>query len=101
MTDTSYRLANLYIAVELSDSDESLANIAQQCGYDVMHPAVVDVAEPATALWHEQPCLCVRLTLSSSALALASAMPDVSTLTCRLSHPAIASYQVLALSELG
>jgi hypothetical protein len=95
MTVSTHRLADLYIAVDLSDSDESLADIAQQCGYDVMHPAVLDVAEPAIAQWHEQPCFCIRLTLS----AVTDGLPELSNLTCRLSHPAIASYHALAVVQ--
>lgn len=32
----------LYLAVDISDDDVELQEVAEQCGYDLKHPAVLD-----------------------------------------------------------
>ncbi len=48
--------ADLFLAVDVSDDDVELAEVASQCGYDFCHPLVGDVAEPVVAEWHGEAC---------------------------------------------
>ena len=89
--------ATLFVAVDVSDDDVELAEIASQCGYDVNHPQVLDVDEPVVGEWHGQPCLLLRLALASDSDASTLAhLPDVAVI--KLSHPSVSSSTVLAIS---
>jgi len=88
--------ADLFLAVDVSDDDVELAEVASQCGYDFCHPLVGDVAEPVVAEWHGEACLRLRLTL---AVALSAATQEalVSSGSLQLSHPSVASFRVLGI----
>ena len=88
--------ADLYLAVEVSDDDVTLAEVASQCGYDFSHSLVDDVAEPVEGQWHDEPCLLLRLTLSAplSAVALDALAHNG---TVQLSHPSVAFVRVLGI----
>mgnify|MGYP003390463983 FL=1 len=89
--------ATLFVAVDVSDDDVELAEIASQCGYDVIHPQVLDVDAPVAGEWHAQPCLLLRLTLASDAdPSTVAHLPEVAVI--KLSHPSISSSTVLAIS---
>lgn len=88
--------AELYLAVELSDDDVELAEVASQCGYDFKHPLVSDVAEPMVAEWHGEPCLLLRLTLSAPVSAAIRAELESSGAP-QLSHPSVATFSVLGI----
>ena len=99
MTDAlaaSPGFADLYLAVEVSDDDVALAEVASQCGYDFSHPLVCDVAEPQVAQWHDEPCLLLRLQLNAPVSAAALDELQRSG-TVQLSHPSVASSRVLAI----
>lgn len=88
--------AAVFIAVEVSDDDVELAEVASQCGYDFSHPEVLDVDEPLVAEWHGEPCLQLRLTLKTelSPAALTRLAADA---VLKLSHPSVSSFRILAI----
>jgi len=91
-------MLKLYVAVEVSDDDVTLAEVAAQCGYDVRHPLVLDVAEPVVAHFHEQDCLLLELTGAEAALDPAL---DPATLCAEaelvLSHPSVSAVKKIAI----
>jgi hypothetical protein len=88
--------ATLFVAVDVSDDDVELAEVASQCGYDVIHPKVLDVDEPVVGDWHGQPCLLLKLTLAiDTDVSTLEQVPAVAVI--KLSHPSISSNTVLAI----
>lgn len=85
--------ADLYLAVEVSDDDVTLAEVASQCGYDFNHPLVEDVAEPVVGQWHGEPCLLLRLTLNAPLSADVLEGLEHSG-AAQLSHPSVAFFRV-------
>ena len=39
----------LYIALDISDDDVGLSEVAEQCGFDIRHSAVLDLTAPVVA----------------------------------------------------
>jgi hypothetical protein len=89
-------MLKLYVAIDVSDDDVTLAEVAQQCGYDVRHPQVADVTEPVVAHFHEQDCLMFGLILAEENVDTASIMQQAEVV---LSHPSVSSVSKLGLSE--
>jgi hypothetical protein len=90
--------ANLFVAVDISDDDVELAEVASQCGYDFSHPGVSDVDEPQVASWHGEDCLMMRIGLSGEMSA--AALDDLQQRgTLRLSHPSVAAVTVLGIQS--
>lgn len=89
-------MLKLYVAVDVSDDDVTLAEVVEQCGYDVRHPLVADVTEPVVAHFHEQDCLMFGLILSEPTVDTLSLMQQAEVL---LSHPSVSSVSKLGLSE--
>ena len=90
-------MLQLFVALDVSDDDVALEDIAQECGYDVRHPAIVDVLPPKVACWHDEPCLQLQLLLGQ-AVPVAALQAEAQII---LSHPSIASFRVLALQAPG
>ncbi|MBF7729339.1 hypothetical protein [Pseudomonas sp. N040] len=88
--------AAVFIAVEVTDDDIELAEVASQCGYDFTHPEVLDVDEPVVANWHGEPCLQLRLSLKS-ALSPAALADLPAEAVFKLSHPSVSSIKVRAI----
>lgn len=85
----------LFVAVDVSDDDVTLAEVAGQCGYDVRHPLVLDVAEPVVAHFHEQDCLMLALTCQE-AVDAAVLLEQAELL---LSHPSVSAVYKIGISE--
>lgn len=85
----------LYLALDISDDDVTLDEVAQQCGFDVRHPAVLDSAMPVVAYYHECHCLMIELSLIQPA-----PLPDalLAELVVVLSHPSVSVVRKLALA---
>jgi hypothetical protein len=83
----------LYIAIDVSDDDVSMQDIAQQCGYDLKHPAVHDVSAPEPALYHGEPCLVLRLHLLQD-ISPAELLAEATVL---ISHPSVSAVRPLWL----
>ena len=90
--------ANLFLAVDVSDDDVELTEVASQCGYDFNHPLVSDVDEPHVAQWHGEACLAMRLTLQGEVSA-AELEQLLSSDAVRLSHPSVAAVSVLGIQR--
>lgn len=90
--------ASLYLAVDVSDDDVALAEVASQCGYDFSHPLVTDVDAPQVAQWHGEDCLVLRLTLAHelSATGLDKVLHEGAV---RLSHPSVAVVSMLGIQD--
>lgn len=85
----------LYIAVEVSDDDVSLQEVAEQCGYDVKHPAVHDISPPELAEYHAEACLLMRLHLQQQ-IGTAQLLDEVQVL---ISHPSVSTVRKLWLED--
>lgn len=83
----------LYIAVEVSDDDVSLQDVAEQCGYDLKHPAVQDVSAPVLAEQHGEACLVMSLQLLQP-IAAASLLDEARVL---ISHPSVVAVRKIGL----
>ena len=84
----------LYIALDISDDDVGLSEVAEQCGFDVRHPLIVDLTAPGVAHYHETDCLMFELSLTQS-------IPDAGILLAELdvvlSHPSVSAIRKLGL----
>lgn len=89
-------LADILLALDVSDDDVELAEIARQCGYDFKHPMVCDVAEPQLAEWHGEPCLLFRLSLCE-ALPTSALEALLQSGTLGFSHPSVACVRLLGI----
>ncbi len=88
--------AALLLAIEISDDDVALSEVASQCGYDFSHRLVNDVAEPVVAEWHGEPCLSLRLSLTEDLSG--EAFDDLLLSgTLRISHPSVSSVRALCI----
>ena len=85
----------LYVAVDVSDDDVTLEEVAAQCGYDVRHPWVLDVAEPVVAHFHEQDCLLLLLTCQDDAVDASVLLAEAELL---LSHPSVSAVYKIGIS---
>jgi hypothetical protein len=83
----------LFIAVEISDDDVTLQEVAEQCGYDLRHPAVHDISAPELAQYHDQACLVLRLHLQQP-IDSAQLLQEAQVL---ISHPSVAAVRKLWL----
>lgn len=88
----------LYLAVDISDDDVELQEVAEQCGYDLKHPAVLDLSAPAVAAYHGEACLMVQLSFAEplSAAELEAVFVESEVL---ISHPSVAGVRKLALTS--
>jgi len=84
----------LYIAIDISDDDVVLSEVAEQCGFDVRHLAVLDVTAPQVAHYHETDCLMFELTLKEQADDVSMLLPELEVL---LSHPSVSAIRKLGL----
>jgi len=89
-------MLKLYVAVDVSDDDVTLEEVAAQCGYDVRHPLVLDVAEPVVAHFHEQDCLLLALTCQDSVVDAPALLAEVEIL---LSHPSVSAVNKVGISN--
>ncbi|RVU41939.1 hypothetical protein EOE67_01740 [Rheinheimera riviphila] len=89
-------MLKLYVAVDVSDDDVTLAEVAEQCGYDVRHPLVLDVAEPVVAHFHEQDCLQLALTCPDGVVDAVVLLAEAELL---LSHPSVSAVYKIGISE--
>ncbi len=85
----------LYVAVDVSDDDVTLEEVAAQCGYDVRHPWVLDVAEPVVAHFHEQDCLLLVLTCQAGEVDATALFAEAELL---LSHPSVSAVYKIGIS---
>jgi hypothetical protein len=83
----------LFIAVERSDDDVTLQDVAQQCGYDLKHPAVHDISAPELADYHGEACLVLRLHLQQP-IDATRLLDEAQVL---ISHPSVAAVRKLWL----
>lgn len=84
----------LYVAVDVSDDDVTLDEVAAQCGYDVRHSWVLDVAEPVVAHFHEQDCL-MLLTCHDDAVEASVLLAEAELM---LSHPSVSAVYKIGIS---
>jgi len=89
-------MLKMYVAVDVSDDDVTLAEVAAQCGYDVRHPQVLDVAEPVVAHFHEQDCLLLVLTCQDGAVDAETLLAEAELL---LSHPSVSAVYKIGISH--
>lgn len=80
----------LYLLLDLSDDDAELTDIANECGYDVRHPAVLDVLAPVVVQTDEDLCLMLPLVMAQSVA------PEqlLTQAQISVSHPSVASFKV-------
>lgn len=88
-------MLKLYVAVDVSDDDVTLEEVATQCGYDVRHPLVLDVAEPVVAHFHEQDCLQLVLTCQEGIVDAAAILAEAELV---LSHPSVSAVYKIGIS---
>ncbi len=81
----------LYIAVDVSDDDVTVQEIAEQCGYDLKHPAVHDVGAPEPAEYLGESCLLLRVHLLRDITAT-DLLQEAQVL---ISHPSVSSVRKL------
>jgi len=86
----------LYLALDISDDDVDLTEVAQQCGFDVRHSAVLDLTAPVVAVYHDIDCLMLELQLSQDQGAPAADIL-LAELEVVLSHPSVSAVRKLAL----
>jgi hypothetical protein len=84
----------LYIALDISDDDVGLSEVAEQCGFDIRHPAVLDLTAPTVAHYHETDVLMFELTLKEQ---VADAGMLLAELDLVLSHPSVSAIRKLGL----
>lgn len=89
-------MLKLYVAVDVSDDDVTLTEVAEQCGYDVRHPLVLDVAEPVVVHFHEQDCLQLALTCQEGIVDPAVLLAEAELL---LSHPSVSAVYKIGISD--
>jgi hypothetical protein len=89
-------MLKLYVAVDVSDDDVTLEEVAAQCGYDVRHPQVLDVAGPVVAHFHEQDCLLLALTCQDDVDDAAVLLEEAELL---LSHPSVSAVYKIGISD--
>ncbi|MCT6699837.1 hypothetical protein [Rheinheimera sp. 4Y26] len=88
----------LYLAIDISDDDVELTEVAQQCGFDVRHSVVLDLTAPVVAVYHDSECLMLELQLSHVQGQGAPAADILLTeLEVVLSHPSVSAVRKLAL----
>ncbi len=84
----------LYLALDISDDDVDLTEVAQQCGFDVRHSAVLDLTAPVVAVYHDIECLMLELQLGQSTPAADILLAELEVV---LSHPSVSAVRKLAL----
>jgi hypothetical protein len=90
--------AVIFVVVDVSDDDVALAEIASQCGYDVRHPMVVEVAEPQVAERQGEHGLLLTLTLNSD-LSAALLVELLQQCQITLSHPSLCSFSAREIAR--
>jgi hypothetical protein len=88
----------IFVAVDVSDDDVALAEVASQCGYDVRHPQIIDVAEPQAAELHGEHGLLLTLTLIGDLpeAALAELLQECQI---TLSHPSLSAFSARQIAR--
>jgi len=81
----------LYVAVDISDDDVTVAEVAEQCGYDLKHPAVHDISAPEPAEYHGESCLLLRVHLLQD-ISAAELLAEAQVL---ISHPSVSAARKL------
>lgn len=84
----------LYLALDISDDDVDLTEVAQQCGFDVRHSAVLDLTAPVVAVYHDIDCLMLELQLGQGVPAADILLAELEVV---LSHPSVSAVRKLAL----
>lgn len=84
----------LYIALDISDDDVALGEVAEQCGFDIRHSAVLDLTAPVVAHYHEIYCLMFELTLKEPVVDAGILLAELELV---LSHPSVSAVRKLGL----
>ena len=87
-------MMKLYIAIDISDDDVALNEVAEQCGFDIRHPALLDLTVPAVAHYHETDCLMFKLTLKEQVVDAGILLAELELV---LSHPSVSAVRKLGL----
>lgn len=83
----------LFLHLDISDDDVELNEIAEQCGYDLQHPALHDFSEPFVSDYEGKPCLAIHLHLQQAI----DPWQLMAELRISLSHPSVTQVQILGL----